>query len=779
MGLARGMAVLGLGCALATSPLFGQTGGAISGRVADESGAPLPGVSVEAKASPGADLAAITDRTGSYTLSDLPAEVYRLSFRLAGFGGMTHDGVRVSPGRIEKVDAVLHLAVTADVVVTAKKTFTNLADVADTEQSLIGIADAASQGAVSGKDLDTRPVLRPGDVLESVPGMVVSQHSGEGKANQYYLRGFNLDHGTDFATSVTGIPVNMPSHAHGQGYSDLNFVIPELISGVQYEKGPYLANQGDFATAGSAQIGYVDSLEKGIARVSGGEDGYARALAADSRGLFGGSLLWGIEAARNDGPWVHPDGMRKSNGILRFSSQGPDDAFSVTAMGYSNRWNSTDQIPERAVASGLISRFGAIDPTDGGDTSRWSLSTDWQKRGLDSLLRLTAYAVDYRLSLFSNFTYDLEDPVHGDQFEQVDRRVVTGVNASQQWLSNWLGLETSNTLGIQVRNDNVAEDGLFHTQAREVLETVRLDHVTQTSLSAYFENSERWSEKVRTVAGVREDFYRFRVASDNPANSGTDHEALFSPKLSVVLGPWAATEFYANAGYGFHSNDARGATITEDPKTHEPAERVTPLVREKGVEAGLRTVVVPRLQTTLSLWRLDSASELLFTGDAGTTEPSRPSRRTGVEFANHWSPLSGLVLDADLALSKARFTDPNPAGDRIPGAVESVLSAGISEDDVAGFFGSLRLRYFGPRPLVEDNGVRSRPSTLVSAQVGREVLPGARLALEVFNVFDANVSDVDYYYVSRLPGEPASGVADIHSHPAGPRSARVFLSYAY
>jgi hypothetical protein len=754
--------------------------GSVAGRVTDESGSALPGVTVEARGPAiAASRVTATDRAGSYVIADLPAGVYGLFFRLPNFAQVTRSGVALPGGGVTRVDVVLQLAVTADVVVTGKTTFRNLADLADAGESLIGVASSAAQGTVSGKQIDARPTLRPGEVLENVPGLLISQHSGEGKANQYYLRGFNLDHGTDFATSVVGVPVNMPSHAHGQGYADLNFLIPELVSGVQYEKGPYAAEQGDFSTAGSASIRYVNALEKGIARAGGGPEGYGRALVAQSPRLFDGTLLWAVEVTHNDGPWTHPDNMRKYNGVLRYSQEGEDNALSITAMGYQNKWNSTDQVADRAILDGSISRFGAIDPTDGGETHRYSLSADWQKNGVDSLTRATAYAVDYGLTLFSNFTYYLDDPVNGDQFEQADKRVVTGFNASQQWLSGWFGRETQNTVGIQVRNDNIAENGLFHTKARKVLETVRLDHILQTSASLYFENSVRWSEKLRTVLGVRWDYYRFHVRGDDPANSGDDHESLASPKLSVVLGPWGKTEFYANAGDGFHSNDARGATITEDPKTHEPVERVTPLVRAKGAEVGMRTVLVPHLQTTVSLWGLDIGSELVFTGDAGTTEASRPSRRAGIELANSWSPLHWLVLDADVAVSRARLRDFDPVGDRIPGAVETVVSAGVSVEDVSGLSGSLRLRYFGPRPLIEDNSVRSKSSTLVNAQIGHGLGHGARLALDVFNVFNASVSDIDYYYASRLPGEPAAGVNDIHTHPSEPRSARVSVLYSF
>jgi hypothetical protein len=771
----------GLAAALVASAglAIDLSGGSIAGRVTDESGGALPGVTVEATAAHGRTRLAATDRSGAYELRDLPPGNYDLLFRLPNFATVRRERNALPAGSVLRIDAVLHLAAAADVVVTAKKTFPNLADVADAGASLIGIASAASQGTVSGSQIDERPILRPGEVLETVPGVVISQHSGEGKANQYYLRGFNLDHGTDFATSVAGIPVNMPSHAHGQGYSDLNFVIPELVSGVQYAKGPYSADQGDFSTAGSASINYVNSLEKAITRVGGGAEGYGRALFAESPRVGAGTLLWGIEVSRNNGPWVHPDETRKYNGILRYSQENEQSAFSITAMAYENTWNSTDQIADRAISSGAISRFGAIDPTDGGQTHRYSLSADWQSGGEDSVTRVTAYAVDYGLKLYSNFTYFLDDPVNGDQFEQVDRRVVTGFKASRRWVSSWFGRETQTTVGFQLRNDNVAENGLFHTKTRELLDTVRLDHILQTSGALYFESSIRWSEKLRSVVGLREDAYRFHVSSDDPANSGDDHAALFSPKLSLVLGPWAKTEIYANAGYGFHSNDARGATITEDPRTHEPVSRVTPLVRATGAEIGLRTLLFPRLQTTVTLWGLDIGSELVFVGDAGTTEPSRPSRRTGIELANYWSPLPHVVFDADLAFSKARFRNSDPAGDHVPGAVETVVSAGAAVNDLSGFFAGFRLRSFGPRPLIEDNSVRSKSSTLVNAQLGYEIARGARLSVDVFNVFDARVSDVDYFYTSRLPGEPAQGVADIHTHPAEPRTARISLTYAF
>jgi outer membrane receptor protein involved in Fe transport len=314
--------------------------------------------------------------------------------------------------------------------------------------------------------------------------------------------------------------------------------------------------------------------------------------------------------------------------------------------------------------------------------------------------------------------------------------------------------------------------------------------VTQTSVGLYFQNRFQWMEKLRSVLGVRTDFYRWHVASDNPANSGTETDVIASPKLSLVFGPWAKTEYYANAGFGFHSNDGRGSTITVDPVTGAPVGKVDPLVRAKGAEVGTRTAALPNLQSQLTFWILDIDSELLFVGDAGTTEPSRPSRRYGVEWANYYTPFPWLTIDADFAYAHARFRDSDPAGDHIPGSPEGVISAGAAIDDLSGFLASARVRYFGPRPLIEDNSVRSDSSTLVNARIGYEFYKNWRLVLDVFNIFNAEVSDVDYYYASRLGGEPpcnppgtpdpaSGGCNDIHTHPENPREARVTLTATF
>jgi hypothetical protein len=767
--------------ALTAGDAFAGQSHTLAGAVRDASGSPLPGVVIDAerRGEKAGHASAVSDPDGRYTLDGLQSGTYRLTFRLLGFATRMRDGVRVEASAPSTVDVTLQVALSTDVTVTAKETFVNLAELEAPEENLVGMATAASQGAVTAHQIATRPLMRAGEVLETVPGLMVSQHSGEGKANQYYLRGFNLDHGTDFATTVAGVPVNMPTHGHGHGYTDVGFLIPELVSGVQFKKGPYHADEGDFSAAGAASIAYMNSLERPLVSVSAGQDGWGRVLAAASPRVGQGTLLAAVDANHNDGPWERGDDYRKVSGVVRYTRGTAQNGVGITGMAYDAQWRSTDQAPQRAIDSGRLSRFGLIDDSDGGSTSRYSVSLDWQRQDSRSLTRATAYALRYSLDLFSNFTYFLDDPENGDQFEQRDRRFVGGGRVSHRRRAELFGRPVEHTLGAQLRSDAIGTVGLYKTSRRQRLSTVREDDVWQTSAGVYAQSEVRLGDRVRAMAGLRGDLYRFRVDASDPRNSGIATDGLVSPKGGLVLGPWAKTELYVNAGMGFHSNDARGATITVDPATGLAADRVTPLVRARGAELGLRTVLIPHVQSTVAFWRLDLDSELLFVGDAGTTEAGRPSRRYGVEWTNFIKPRRWLTLDADLAFSRARFTDDDPAGARIPGAVGAVVSAGATVEGRWPIMGSLRWRYFGGRPLLEDDSVRSEATSLVNLDVAYRLGRTARLRLDVFNLFDARVSDVDYFYASRLPGEPAGGVDDIHTHPSPPRTVRVALVFGF
>lgn len=643
---------------------------------------------------------------------------------------------------------------------------------------LIGVAATASEGRVGAADLRLRPITREGELLETVPGVIVTQHSGDGKANQYFTRGFNLDHATDFQTRVEGMPVNMPSHAHGQGYTDLNFLIPELVDYLDYRLGVYHAELGDFGSAGGADIHLVGWLDRPFATVSAGEYGLARLAAGGSTRLGRGDLLVGGEAKAYSGPWDVAEGLRKFSGVARYSWERGASQFSVLGMAYRNRWNASDQIPLRAVEAGLIDRFGQIDGTDGGNTQRYSLSGAWRHAGARSVQEVQLFGIYSDLSLFSNFEYFLSDPVHGDQFNQREQRMVLGANASHTQELGALGVAHLFKIGVQSRADFLRPVGLYRTQARARLNTVRQDEVTEWGSGLFVEAESRWRPWFRSVVGARADIYTFDVTANIPANSGQRTAAIVSPKASLGFTPSRTVELYLSGGFGFHSNDARGTTITVDPESGAPAEPVDPLVRSRGAEVGARATPLPGWRSTLSLWALGLDSELLFVGDAGITEPAAASRRRGVTWANFYRPNPQLALDVDVSLSRARFHGVAPGEDHIPGALENVIAAGATwSSPRQGVFGALRLRHFGSYPLIEDNSVRATATTLFNAEAGYLLRSGIRIQVSVLNLLDTRASDIQYYYASRLPGEPADGINDIHFHPVEPRQVRVTLAW--
>jgi outer membrane receptor protein involved in Fe transport len=663
----------------------------------------------------------------------------------------------------------------ASVVLAAGVQTLDTIEVIDAADNLLGTADSANQGTVVREQIEARPNYRPGEILEAAPGLIVTQHSGEGKANQYFLRGINLDHGTDLAITVDGMPVNQRTHGHGQGYSDLNFLITDMVGGLKYKKGPYYADEGDFSAAGAMQLQLSDRLERGVAEVGAGGNGYRRILLADSPSAGNGNLLYALEVFHNDGPWTRPDDYRKFSGMLRYAEGTAQDGFNLTAMAYEGTWNATNQVPRRAVEAGLIGRYDSLDPSDGGDATRYSFSGAWNKSGQNSATSANAYVIRSKLGLWNNFTFFQDNPVKGDQFEQSDKRVTSGFNLKHIAFGKWGGHEVENTFGLQTRNDNI-QVGLFSTAQRVRLSTTRDDHVVESSAAAYYQNGLRWNDWFRTVAGLRADFYNGKVDSDNPLNSGKAVDHMVSPKLTLVFGPWAKTEYYLNYGRGFHSNDMRGATISVDPKNPaNPATREALLVRATGYEAGVRTAIVPHLQSSLAVFALDIQSELLFQGDAGTTADSgRPSRRVGFEFSNFYTPASWLTLDADIAFTRARFTDIDVAGagNRVPGAIEGVATFTASVDNRGPYYGNMRLRYFGPRPLIENNTLRSNSTTLLSGRAGYKFDKNVRVQLDVFNLLNRQASQIDYAYTSQLRGE-AAPVNDIHFHPTEPRSFRI------
>jgi hypothetical protein len=643
----------------------------------------------------------------------------------------------------------------------------------------VGTSDAASQGVIEAGLLRSRPALRPGEILEFVPGVIVTQHTGDGKANQYFLRGFNLDHGTDFATSVNGMPTNLPTHAHGQGYSDLNFLIPELVQRVEYRKGPYYAKGGDFSLAGAADIAYRTGFDRPFLDVGIGQRGFRRHVAGGSTDVGSGrTLLGAFEVMGHDGPWVVPQGLKRHNGVVTLSGVGDSSSWQLSFMGYRAKWTATDQVPERLLNAPGFNRYGSLDPTAGGDTSRHSVSGQWSHNDAQGgVWRAQAYVVRYAMDLYSNFTYALERPAAGDQFAQKDARTVWGGQFSYAMSHGLFERIARSELGLQWRTDK-ARVGLYDSVARRITEVVREDDVQQTLVGVYAQNVLEWTPWLRSIAGVRVDHKRAQVdALSLTVNGGRAQDSKASPKLSLILGPWRKSEFFVNAGTGFHSNDARGATIRLDPRSGESAQRVPLLVAGRGAELGFRTEAIPGLQSSLALWGLKLESELVYVGDAGATEASRASSRRGVEFNNRYTPVQWLLIDADFAWSRGRFDN----GDRIPNAVDRVASMAVTLRDLAHWTTSLQWRYLGSGPLVEDNSVRSRPSSTLNTRITRG-LPGwgrqTDITLDIFNLTNRRVNDIQYFYESRLPGDPAP-VADRHVHPAEPRTFRLSLRWGF
>ena len=801
------------------------------GTVVDASGAVISGASVQLRSADGTVQVKIrSDAKGSFVISGLMAGNYRLVVSNAGFETKE---VPVTIGA-NSAPAPLHI-VLAVASVSASINVQGRAD------DLVGIATSATQGTVGPKEIEERPMLRSGEVLEAVPGVMITQHAGGGKANQYFLRGFNLDHGTDIAVFIDDMPLNLPSHAHGEGYSDMNTVIPELVKGVSYQKGPYYADVGNFSSAASAHLEFFKTLPENFVQVEGGKFGYGRTVFGVSQPLGKGNLLYGGEAYHDNGPWTtHEDNFFKYNGLLTYSQGTDDRGFSITARAYRGTWHSSDQIPVDAIP--LVGYFGTLNPSDGGESQRYSLQGEWHHRSANSETKISAYGFYYDMNLFSDFTYYLIDPNKGDQFEQQDRRWVAGFDLRHKILSQWFGRKVENTFGLQLRNDWV-HNGLFRTENRvrtdkndinacndepipqcvsnpnltAVLPAATdLSKFTDTIGSVYVENKIQWASKFRSVVALRGDDAKYVVTNLNPTyfsplfgsvnfaklNSGSATKFLPSPKATLIFGPWAKTEFYAQGGFSFHSNDARGAAQKAEPISPDypfptATTPITPLVETKGGEVGMRTSIVPHLQSTIALWYLHSNSELMQDGDTGGTSASdQSSNRYGVEWANYYTPVEHLSFDFDLADSRAQFTQVDPAdaayvnqgggqypvqgpgGKLVPEAVKLVISAGATLHEYKGFSASLRLRYFGPRELTSDGINRSAATTLVNASVGYQFNRKWSITAEALNLLNRKADDITYAYISRITPTANPEFTNV-AHPTEPFQVRFALRYRF
>jgi len=642
-------------------------------------------------------------------------------------------------------------------------------------RQLMGTALTSSQGVVVNDELALTPAYRAGQMLETVPGLVVTAHSGEGKANEYLLRGFSLDHGTDLAVSVDGMPINERTHAHGQGYTDLNFMIPELATDIQYTKGPYFAAKGDFASVGSVDISYLDHIGNQV-EVTGGNMGFQHLFAAGSQEIADGTALAALELQHYDGPWDSPDDQRKLNAVLRYSSGGAERGYSLTAMYYGGLWNATTDQPQRAIDMGLIGRFGTLDPTDGGQAQRYSLSGRYHQAMGGGALEAHAYAIGNRLTLWNDFTHFLEDPVNGDQEAQNENRLTLGGGASYLVSGSLFGVDNDFIAGLDTRYD---DNHVFRnfTKARQFLGVAESDRVGETGIGAFLQATTHWTPWLRSVIGLREDYL---TARDGGTNAGDASQDMFQPKGSLIFTLSPKTEVYLSAGRGFHSDDARGVTQA----AAQGLSGAPLLARSTGEEVGVREEFLPNLSATLTLFQMTFQSELTYDPDAGQTSAGPPSRRQGVELNATWQAMDWLEFYGSFAASHSRYTEENDdgtghVGRYIPAAPTAIGNFAAYVKHLGPWSAGLEYRYLGSYPLTPDGAVRASGYGEWNGEVSYNFESGWKLEAGLYNLLNTRANAAEFWYVDRLPGEPADGIADRHIHPLEPIAFRLTVGRSF
>lgn len=650
--------------------------------------------------------------------------------------------------------------------------------------NLIGTASTASVGVVVNDELALTPAFRPGQLLETVPGLTVTSHSGEGKANQYMMRGYNLDHGTDLAVFVDNMPVNEPTHTHGQGYSDLNFMVPAVATNISYTKGTYYADAGDFASVGSVHVNYLNTIPTQLS-LTAGTFGFEREFAAGSSSLGSGKLLGALEVQHYDGPWDHADDQRKVNGVVRFSTGDEHDGSSLTGMIYHGEWHSTTDQPVRAYSEGLIGRYGTLDPSDGGKAQRASVSSQFHAMLGNGQFSSDAYVISNRLTLWNNFTHYLVDPVDGDQEAQNENRITLGGDMSYAWNATPLGIANDLLVGVHTRFDfnDVSRlptaDRVLLTDAQIAAvdypaNAIERDQVRLSSEAVYLQTTTHWSEKFRSILGLREDFLH---GSDTGTNYGSASGALAQPKLSLIFRPTQGTETYLSWGRGFHSDDLRG--VNQAKITGVPG---APLIAtQTGYELGLRQQFLQNLTATLALYEVKAQSETTYDPDAGQDSAGPGSRRRGFELNVTWQVLRWLEFYGSYSANHSRYTTLSDdgtghVGDYLPNAPFAAGSLNVYVKNLRNWSGGLEFRYVGAFALSTDDEVQGGGYGEWSGDVSYAWSHGWTTGLGLYNLLNRKANAAEFWYDDRLPGEPAAGVNDVHVHPLEPFTVRLTLS---
>ncbi len=696
---------------------------------------------------------------------------------------------------------------------------------------------ASSEREYSEKQVTQRIYSQPGEALEIVPGLIVAQHSGVGKANQYFLRGFALDHGYDIGITLDGMNVNQPSHVHSNGYADTNMLIPELLSGVDVRKGPYFADEGVFSSVGAVHMQYVDSLRDGLIIASGGSFAWGRTVMAKSWGVGEGELLMALEGNIYNGPWERPDEERKINGVARWSAGTEDNGYAITGMAYSNHYFATDQIPNHLVWLGLMSRWGTQDPTDGGNASRYSLSARWSETTKEQWSRVEAYFIHNDTNLYDNFTYQLSNPVTagglGDQTHQFDHRNQIGMKAQHGWNYNLASFPTETRVGT----DNLFD--FIHNGNGDSSQRIQYDQIADNYIKEYIQalwtdTTLKWTPWMRSTAGFRLDYVHGSVNSEaNPIaaqgwlngtpfylgsyNNGELGRFFTSPKFGTVFGPFYNTEFFLNYGEGLRAEDMRAATnhFATDGTQYTYIPNVQLLTKTRGAEGGFRAKLFDGFETDLSLFWQHMDAEQEFNADSATSVYGRPGRRYGFEWTTKYDPVSWLHFDSEVTGTHARFQGfdtiqaatlasylsggPGSDGGLWPMGLRGlspgnflslapvwVATAGLEIGEKTGWFSGLQYRYFGARPLTEDGQISSPATGTVNARLGYRFDNGWKVQLDGFNITNSRSDMIDYQanmfgkqdflLFPRYAGGSAYGISGRVFKPIDPPAVRITLS---
>jgi len=732
--------------------------GTIKGMVLDaQTRTGLPGANIRINSTPAK--ATYTDELGIFSFVDLPSGEFTINISYIGFGD-TAIVVRVKDSE------------TTTLKISLSPRDINLPDVQITTDA------TANLQTISALDIQTRPVNNSQDILRIVPGLVIAQHAGGGKAEQIFLRGFDIDHGTDIRITADGMPVNMVSHAHGQGYADLHFLIPELVRGVDFAKGNYDARAGDFATAGNVNFNTPTALSQSMVKLEAGQfDTYRGVVALD--------LLGDAAKARNQNAWLaseysfsnsyfdSPQNFTRFNLMGKYSGLiGENQSVTASFSTFRSQWNHSGQIPLRAISDGSITRFGAIDDTEGGETSRSNLNLVFMKNlGNRTFVKNQIYFVKYDFELFSNFTFFLEDPINGDQIRQKESRNIIGYNGSWNKEATIGGKRLTTEAGLQLRFDEVDGVELSRTKnRRETLENLALGDVREGNAGLYVNSTLELTRRWKLNAGLRYDQFYFSYvnALDSFYQHQTQMKGTVSPKLNLYFDANEAVRLYANSGIGFHSNDARVVVAQQGQQI---------LPKAYGIEAGILFKPVPSLLLNASIWRLDLEQEFVYVGDAGVVEPSGKTQREGVDFSARWQLARWLYADVDLNLTKPRAKGEPRGENYIPLAPTATSIGGLTAQAKNGLYGSLRYRYIGDRPANEDNSTVAEGQFVVDALVGLKKR-NYEITLSVQNLLNEAYNDAQFDTESRLQNEPQS-VTELHFTPGAPFFVKGSVSYFF